>query len=122
MTTMREINEFCFRWDNPPKITRALWFELAPLVSFILRAKPICDSSMRLACFVNIDQLDRITRKRHSMKSQHDLKQAGKALRDRLAVTGENPILLAKLNALVDAVHLQAGDEAKLRKLLGEPL
>lgn len=56
------------------------------------------------------------------MTSQHDLKQAGKALRDRLAVTGEDPELLRKLNALVDAVHLQAGDLAKLAKILGEPL
>ena len=56
------------------------------------------------------------------MKSQHDLKHAGRALRDKLALSGEDPELLRKLNALVDAVHLQAGDEAKLSRLLGEPL
>lgn len=55
------------------------------------------------------------------MRSQNELKQAGRVLRDKLALSGENPELLRKLNALVDSAYLQAGDLAKLRKLLGEP-
>lgn len=88
--------------------------------------QPIPDLAISDACWgaadfdrrLNIARKGKLTR----MKSQHDLKLAGRVLRDQLTLSGENPELLRKLNALVDAVHLQAGDLAKLRRLLGEPL
>lgn len=88
-------------------------------------ARPIPDLAISDACHAatDFDRRLNIARKRKlTMKSQNELKADGRILRDRLAATGENPVLLAKLNNLVDAVYLQAGDLEKLRKLLGEPL
>jgi hypothetical protein len=88
-------------------------------------ARPIPDLAISDACWAvaDFDRRLNIARKRKlTMKSQNELKADGRILRDRLAATGENPVLLAKLNHLVDAAYLQAGDLALLRRLLGEPL
>ena len=42
----------------------------------------------------------------------------GRALRDKLALSGEHPEVLKKLNHLVDLAYLKGGQAEKLRNLI----
>lgn len=42
----------------------------------------------------------------------------GRALRDQLTLTGEHPLILAKLNHLVDLAYLNSSQVEKLKNLL----
>lgn len=52
------------------------------------------------------------------MELFHALLNEGRVLRDRLAASGEHPLILAKLNHLVDLAYLKGGQAEKLRNLL----
>jgi len=52
------------------------------------------------------------------MELFHALLNEGRALRDRLAVTGEHPEVKRKLDHLVDLQYLNGSQAEKLRRLI----
>ncbi|MFW0758938.1 hypothetical protein ACN1C3_30210 [Pseudomonas sp. H11T01] len=54
------------------------------------------------------------------MRNPNYILVAAKALRDNLVLTGANPVLLAKLNSIVDDEHIGVIGMTRLKRLIAQ--